>query len=96
MYFRNLRAQKTRLDKCLKGLVLEDPRRDDMVNGRKHWFNINESAFIILSDHFKLMESQKSLLETWKCFSLFLKTLTPDDKYSPISRDNWMQTIQKD
>ena len=41
------------------------------------------------------MELQKSLLETWKFFSRFLNTLTADDKYSVISRDNSMQTIQK-
>ena len=40
------------------------------------------------------MELQKSLLETWKFFSRFFNTLTADDKYSLISRDNWMQTIQ--
>ena len=40
------------------------------------------------------MELQKSLLETWKFFSRFFNTLTADDKYFLISRDNWMQTIQ--
>ena len=40
------------------------------------------------------MELQKSLLETWKFFSRFFNTFTTDDKYSFISRDNWMQTIQ--
>ena len=40
------------------------------------------------------MELQKSLLGTWKFFSRFLNTFTADDKYSLISRDNWMQTIQ--
>ena len=40
------------------------------------------------------MELEKSLLERSKFFSRFLKTLTADDKYSLISRDNWMQTIQ--
>ena len=40
------------------------------------------------------MELQKSLLETWKFFSRFFNTLTTDDKYSLIRRDNWMQTIQ--
>ena len=43
----------------------------------------------------KEMELQESILETWKLFSRFLNTLTADDKYSLISRDNWMQTIQK-
>ena len=42
----------------------------------------------------KVMKLQKSLLEAWKFFSRFLNTLTADDKYSLISRDNWMQTIQ--
>ena len=40
------------------------------------------------------MEFQKSLLETSKFFSGFLNTFTADDKYSLISRHNWMQTIQ--
>ena len=40
------------------------------------------------------MELQKSLLETWKFFSRFFNTLTADDKYSLISRDNWMQKIE--
>ena len=40
------------------------------------------------------MELQKSLLETWKFFSRFFHTFTADDKYSVITRDNWMQTIQ--
>ena len=40
------------------------------------------------------MELQKLFLETWKLFSRFPNTLTADDKYSLISRDNWMQTIQ--
>ena len=40
------------------------------------------------------MELQKSLLRTWKLFSRFLNTLTADDKYSLITRDNWMQTSQ--
>ena len=40
------------------------------------------------------MELQKSLWETWKFFSRFFNTLSADDKYSLISRDNWMQTIQ--
>ena len=39
------------------------------------------------------MELQKSLLERWKFFSCFFNTLTADDKYSLISRDNWMETI---
>ena len=40
------------------------------------------------------MEFQQSPLETWKFFIRFFNTFTADDKYSLISRDNWMQTNQ--
>ena len=40
------------------------------------------------------MEFQKSFLETWNFFSRFFNTFTADDKYSVISRDNSMPTIQ--
>ena len=42
----------------------------------------------------KVIELQKSPLDTWKFFSSFLNTLTANDKYSLISKDKWMQTIQ--
>ena len=42
----------------------------------------------------KIIELEKSLLETWKVFRLFLNTLTADDKYSVISRHNSIPTIQ--
>ena len=42
----------------------------------------------------KVIECQKSLLDTWKFFTSFLNTLTSYDQYSVISRDKWMQTIQ--
>ena len=51
IYLRNYRPRKTCLDKCLKTLVWEDLSTVDMVNGAKHWFSLNECAFIILSDH---------------------------------------------
>ena len=42
----------------------------------------------------KVIELQKSLLDTWKFFRPFLNTLTAIDKYSLISKYKWMQTIQ--
>ena len=42
----------------------------------------------------KVIELQKSLLDTWKFFRPFLNTLTANDKYSLISKDKWMQRIQ--
>ena len=42
----------------------------------------------------KVIELQKSLLDTWKFFRPFLNTLTPNDKYSLISKHKRIQTIQ--
>ena len=42
----------------------------------------------------KVIELQKSLLETWIFFRLFLTTLTAHDKNSLISKDKWKQMIQ--
>ena len=42
----------------------------------------------------KVIELQKLLLDTWKFFRPFLNTLTADDKYYLISKDNSMQTNQ--
>ena len=42
----------------------------------------------------KVRVLQKWLLETWKFFSRFFNTLTADDKYSLIIRDNWTKTIK--
>ena len=42
----------------------------------------------------KVIELQKSLLDTWKFFRPFLNTMTANDKYSLNSKVKWMQTIQ--
>ena len=42
----------------------------------------------------KVIELEKSLSETWNVWRLFVNTLTADYKYSLISKDNSMQTIQ--
>ena len=42
----------------------------------------------------KVSELQKFLLGTWKFFRPFLNTLTADDRYSLISKNKLIQTIQ--
>ena len=42
----------------------------------------------------KVIELQKSLLDSWKFFRRFLNTLTPNHTYSLNNKDKWMQTIQ--
>ena len=66
-----------------------------MGNGRKHWFNLNESAFIILIHDCEGIDLEKSLLETWNVLRLFVNSFSADDMYSLISKENSMQTIQR-
>ena len=42
----------------------------------------------------KVIELQKSLLDTWKYWRLLLNTLTVNDKYSLNRKDKWMEAIQ--
>ena len=42
----------------------------------------------------KVIELQKSLLDTWKFFRTFLNTFTANDKYFLNWKDKWMETIQ--
>ena len=42
----------------------------------------------------KVIELQKSLLDSWKFFRRFLHALTANDKYSLNSKDKGMQKIQ--
>ena len=42
----------------------------------------------------KVIELQKSLLETWKFFRPFLNTLTANDKYSVNSKEKWLEKFQ--
>ena len=51
MYFGNYRPRITWLDKCLKSLVSDEPSTDNMANGSKDCWNLNDSTFIILINH---------------------------------------------
>ena len=42
----------------------------------------------------KVIQLQKSLLDSWKFFRPFFNTLTANDTYCLNSKDKWMQTIQ--
>ena len=53
MCFQNYRPRKAGLHNCLKTTVWEDLSTGDMVNGPEHWFNLDESIFINLCDHFE-------------------------------------------
>ena len=53
MYFPNYRLQKTSLDNCIKNVISEDASRSIVVNGPKHFWNLNNSALTIFSDKFE-------------------------------------------
>ena len=53
MYFRKYGLRKTWFDICLKSLVSENPLTGNMVNGPKHFCNINDNALTIFIDHFE-------------------------------------------
>ena len=42
----------------------------------------------------KVIQFQKSVLDSWKFFRPFLNTLTANYTYCLNSKDKWMQTIQ--
>ena len=53
MYIRNYRLRKKCLDKCLRSAVSEDPFTDNMVNGSKHFYNLNKSTVSFCIDRYE-------------------------------------------
>ena len=51
MYFRNYGLQIKWLDKCLTIPASEDSSANNMVNGRKHCWNLPDSTFIVFIDY---------------------------------------------
>ena len=61
MHFWTYGLHKTRLDKCLKIPVSEDPSTSNMTNTPKHCWNLNKSTFTIFIDHCESNSVGKSL-----------------------------------
>ena len=51
MCFRTYGLGKTWFDKCLKTPVSDNPSTSNMVNGPKHWSNLNAGKFAIFIGH---------------------------------------------
>ena len=108
--FSKLRTLKTWLDKCLKSPVSEDPSTSNMVNVRKHYWNLHHSTFIIFLRHWpgnfvrKTLSyywslatklcSKKSLLLTCQILGLLVKTLAANEKYLVLNGENLTIPIQ--
>ena len=72
--------------RCLKSPISGDHLTGNVVNGPKHCFNLNDSTFTIFIDH---VEDNLTVILT-----VFVNTLTADDKYSLLSKNNLMQANQ--
>ena len=94
MYFRKYGSRKTWLNKCLKSPVSDDRSTFNMVNGPKHLFTQRQLLYHIRWSLWRKLPWKKSLLVTSNVLRFFVNTLTSNDKYSLLSRDNSMQTIQ--
>ena len=108
--FSKLRTLKTWLDKCLKSPVSEDPSTSNMVNVRKHYWNLHHSTFIIFLRHWPgnfvrkslsyywslatKLCSKKSLLLTCQILGLLVKTLAANEKYLVLNGENLTIPIQ--
>ena len=90
-----IRTLKTWLDKYQKNLVLEDPLTSNILNVPKHCQNLHRSTFIIFNDHCQEnWVGKKFLLLTCKILGFHVNTLSTDEKYSLLNRDNLMIPIQ--
>ena len=95
MYFWIYVLQQRWLDKCLICPVSEDPSTTNVVrlaetllkSGQQYLYHIYWSLWLQFS-------CKNSLLVICKILGLFLNTLTDDDKYSLLKRDNFFQYLQ--
>ena len=66
-----------------------------MVNGLKHCCNMHDGTFTIFIDHCEHNSvKKKSVLVLCNILILFVNTLTADEKYSLLNRENLTQPIQ--
>ena len=89
MHFRNYGLRKAWLVRYLKSPVSEDPLTSNIVNGPKGCWNLHDSTFII----FIIYSEENWVLVICRILGLFLSTLTADDEYSLLNRDNLRQPI---
>ena len=70
------------------------PRHATWQTGRKADSSSTKKSLLYSQGNVKVIESEKSLLVTCKVLRLLVNTLTADDKYFLLSRDNSMEAVQ--
>ena len=93
MYFPNYGLQKTWLDKCLN-TTAEYCWPVNMLNSRKPWWNVHGNTFMKFFHHWENSNWNMSVSFYYEVLVLFVKILTPDDKYSLLNSENLLQPIQ--
>ena len=100
MYFWIYGFRKMWLDKCPKSPVSENPSTSNMINGPKHWWNLNGSTFTIFIDSCEGYLGWKSLPEWcskfWDCLLTHWLLMTSilfliETFYSNIFRCNYLR-----
>ena len=59
MYFRNNPVRKRGLDKCLKNQPSECISTNNMLNGHKDCWNVDDGTFLIFIDHSEYIQLEK-------------------------------------
>ena len=80
---------------CLKNYVLGHPLALNVLTGPKHWWNLQQEFFSIVSFLEVGLRWKTSLLLTSEILGLFVKTLTGDDNYSCYKSQKFGQTFQE-
>ena len=93
MYFPNYGLQKTCLDKCLN-TAAEYCWPVNMLNSRKPWWNVHGNTFKKFFHHWENSNWNMSLSLFYEILVVFVKILTPDDKYSLRNSEYLPQPIQ--
>ena len=95
MYFWTYGLRKTWLDKSLKSLVSEDPstskhgkRAEALLKSERHHLY---SIYWSLWNQFRW---KRCLLVICKILGLFVNTLTAEDKFSLLNRDNLQEQLR--
>ena len=94
MYFWTYGLPKTWLDKRLKSPNSEDPLRSNMVKGPKHCSKLNTAPLPYSMIPVYAIQVGKVSLTDMQVFRVFANSLTPDNNYSILNRDNIYQHFQ--
>ena len=93
--FRSYQPWKTRLLKCINGLVSENPTVVNVLTSPQNSWNLQKSTVILLFNHFSQTESKKSFLIRFETLELVVNRLSTIDEYFRNIRENLPPPIER-